>query len=231
MDYVIFTEPTGSDNICYGHRGAIWAIVKIYGKKSHGGLPQLGVDAVKVSMKIIQELYNSVPEIVSKYNIIPEVSKRPSVLVGTVRCGSWMNTVADYCELSIVRRLIPEENLDEVRSKIINVIEKVTMDFKAKYDYDEFYSVETITSDVKNEIYEVMRRKIREVRQREPGLVLSPGTFDMRFTVKEGIPSINYGPGRIEQAHATDEYVEIKDFFDSIKVLSLTLLELSKTIK
>ncbi|AAY81424.1 M20 family metallopeptidase [Sulfolobus acidocaldarius] len=231
VDYVIFTEPTGSDNICYGHRGAIWAIVKIYGKKSHGGLPQLGVDAVKVSMKIIQELYNSVPEIVSKYNIIPEVSKRPSVLVGTVRCGSWMNTVADYCELSIVRRLIPEENLDEVRSKIINVIEKVTMDFKAKYDYDEFYSVETITSDVKNEIYEVMRRKIREVRQREPGLVLSPGTFDMRFTVKEGIPSINYGPGRIEQAHATDEYVEIKDFFDSIKVLSLTLLELSKTIK
>ncbi|AHC52149.1 succinyl-diaminopimelate desuccinylase [Sulfolobus acidocaldarius SUSAZ] len=231
VDYVIFTEPTGSDNICYGHRGAIWAIVKIYGKKSHGGFPQLGVDAVKVSMKIIQELYNSIPDTVSRYNIIPEVSKRPSVLVGTIRCGSWMNTVADYCELSIVRRLIPEENLYDVRGKIINVIERVTMDYKAKYDYDEFYSVETITSDVKNEIYEVMRRKIKEVRQREPELVLSPGTFDMRFTVKEGIPSINYGPGKIEQAHVTDEYVEIKDFFDSIKVLSLTLLELSKTIK
>ncbi|TRM75606.1 succinyl-diaminopimelate desuccinylase, partial [Sulfolobus sp. A20-N-F8] len=33
INYVIFTEPTGADNVCYGHRGAIWAIVRVYGKK------------------------------------------------------------------------------------------------------------------------------------------------------------------------------------------------------
>ncbi len=228
VDYAIFTEPTGADNVCYGHRGAIWAIVRVYGKKSHGGLPQLGIDAVRVSTKMIQELYNSLPDITSNYEIIPEVSKKPSILVGTVRCGSWVNTVADYCEFSIVRRLIPEEDLNEVRGKILEILERVSKEFKAKYEYDEFYAVDTIMSSVNDKIYEVMKRKVKEVRGVEPRLVMSPGTFDMRFTVKEGILSINYGPGRIELAHATDEYVEINDFYDSIKVLAMTLMELSK---
>ncbi|TRM74176.1 succinyl-diaminopimelate desuccinylase, partial [Sulfolobus sp. A20-N-F8] len=118
--------------------------------------------------------------------------------------------------------------LDEVRGKILDILEGVSKEFKARYEYDEFYAIDTITSDVNDKIYEIMRRKVKEIRGVEPRLVLSPGTFDMRFTVKEGILSINYGPGRIELAHATDEYVEINDFYDSIKILAMTLMELSK---
>lgn len=229
INYAIFTEPTGSDNLCYGHRGAIWAIVKIFGKKSHGGLPQLGIDALKVSVKIINKLYDSIPDITSKYNIIPEVSKKPSILIGTIKCGNWMNTVADYCEFSIVRRLIPEEELKEVRESIIKIISETTREYNARYEYDEFYAVDTIISDFNDTLYKIFKEKVKEVKGKEPNLVLSPGTFDIRFTVKNGIKSINYGPGRIEQAHATDEYVELKDFYDSIKVLALALYELSKS--
>ncbi|BFH74019.1 M20 family metallopeptidase [Sulfurisphaera javensis] len=228
VNYTIFTEPTGPDNVCYGHRGALWAIIKVYGKKSHGGLPQLGVDAVKASVQIINELYNSVPDITSSYNIIPSVAKKPSILVGTIKCGSWMNIVADYCEFTIVRRLVPEERLDDVRDKILHVLDDVNKRTGIRYDYDEFYAIDTIASNVNDKIYKIFKEKVKEVRGKEPELVLSPGTFDIRFTVKEGIVSINYGPGKIEQAHATDEYVELKDFYDSIKVLALVLLELGK---
>lgn len=120
VNYVIFTEPTGPDNVCNGHRGAIWAIVRVYGKKSHGGFPQLGIDAVKATSLMIEELYKAIPDIVSKYEISPESGKKPTILVGVVKCGTWVNTVADYCEFSIVRRLIPEENLEEVRHSIID---------------------------------------------------------------------------------------------------------------
>jgi len=229
VDYAIFTEPTGADNICYGHRGAIWAIVKIFGKKSHGGLPQLGVDALKASVKIIDRLYDSVPDVTSRYNIIPEVAKKPSILIGTIKCGSWMNTVADYCEFTIVRRLIPEERLDEVREGMLKIIESVSKEYGVRYEYDEFYAIDTIAENTSDLIYKIFKEKVREVRGKEPELVLSPGTFDIRFTVRNGIRSLNYGPGRIEQAHATDEYVELKDFYDSIKVLALVLYELSKS--
>ncbi|QXJ28736.1 Acetylornithine deacetylase [Saccharolobus shibatae B12] len=226
-DYVIFTEPTGPDNICNGHRGAIWAVVKVYGKKSHGGFPQLGIDAVKASAIMIERLYASLPNITSKYNITPEAGKKPSILVGTVKCGTWVNTVADYCEFSIVRRLIPEERIDEVRESILRVLRNVSSETGVKFDYDEFYAVDTVVSEDKR-LIEALRKSIKEVRGVDPNVVLSAGTFDIRFTVSEGIKSINYGPGRIELAHATDEFVYVKDLLDSIKVLGRVLLEVAK---
>ncbi|MEM0304675.1 MAG: peptidase dimerization domain-containing protein [Saccharolobus sp.] len=129
-----------------------------------------------------------------------------------------MNTVADYCEFTIVRRLIPEENLESVRENIIKVLEDVSKETKTNYEYDEFYAIDTMISNPNDKL---LSEEIKTIRGKVPDL--SPGTFDI---IREGIPSINYGPGRIEQAHATDEYVELKDFYDSIKVLALTLYEL-----
>ncbi|ACR41224.1 M20 family metallopeptidase [Saccharolobus islandicus] len=226
-DYVIFTEPTGPDNICNGHRGAIWAVVKVYGKKSHGGFPQLGIDAVKAVAIMIERLYSSLSNITSKYNIVPEAGKKPSILVGTVKCGTWVNTVADYCEFSIVRRLIPEERIDEVRESILRLLREVSNETGVKFDYDEFYAVDTVVSE-DGRLIDALRKAIREVRGVDPNVVLSAGTFDIRFTVSEGIKSINYGPGRIELAHSTDEFVYVKDLLDSIKALGRVLLEVAK---
>ncbi|ACP37411.1 acetylornithine deacetylase or succinyl-diaminopimelate desuccinylase [Sulfolobus islandicus M.14.25] len=226
-DYVIFTEPTGPDNICNGHRGAIWAVVKIYGKKSHGGFPQLGIDAAKAVAIMIERLYSSLSNITSKYNIVPEAGKKPSILVGTVKCGTWVNTVADYCEFSIVRRLIPEERIDEVRESILRLLRDVSSETGVKFDYDEFYAVDTVVSE-DGRLIDALRKAIREVRGVDPNVVLSAGTFDIRFTVSEGIKSINYGPGRIELAHSTDEFVYVKDLLDSIKALGRVLLEVAK---
>lgn len=225
INYAIFTEPSGLENLCVGHRGAIWSLVKIYGKKAHGGFPQLGIDAVKITLEIIKELYKSIKNVKSNYNIIPEISKYPSILVGKVNCGTWFNTVADKCEFSIVRRLIPEESLEEVRMEILHIIRNIAEMHNAKYEYNEFYTIDTIISYDKN-LIQVFRETIKIITGKEPQLVISPGTFDMRFTVQEGIPSINFGPGRIESAHATDEFVDIDDFIKSIKILSVAISKL-----
>ncbi|QGA53897.1 ArgE/DapE family deacylase [Sulfolobus sp. E5-1-F] len=225
-DYVIFTEPTGPDNICNGHRGAIWAIVKVYGKKSHGGFPQLGIDAVKAVAIMIERLYASIPNITSKYSIMPEAGKKPSILVGTVKCGTWVNTVADYCEFSIVRRLIPEERIDEVRESILRILREVSDETGVRFNYDEFYAVDTVVSEDK-ELTEALKKGIKEIRGVDAITVLSAGTFDIRFTISEGIKSINYGPGRIEVAHASDEFVYVKDLLDSIKVLGRLILNIA----
>jgi len=34
---MVFTEPLGVANICFGHRGAVWSRGQVYGTKSHGG--------------------------------------------------------------------------------------------------------------------------------------------------------------------------------------------------
>ncbi len=54
--------------------------------------------------------------------------------------------------------------------------------------------------------------------------MLSPGTFDIRFAVNQGIHAIGYGPGRLELSHTTDEWLNLEEFYTSIRVVALGLL-------
>src|ERR1700676_2635568 len=46
-DYVVITEPLNVDNICLGHRGAIWGEITTLGTPSHGSTPERGINAVE----------------------------------------------------------------------------------------------------------------------------------------------------------------------------------------
>jgi succinyl-diaminopimelate desuccinylase len=224
-DYVIFTEPLGGDMICHGHRGAIWGFVKVFGRKAHGGHPGRGVDATRNTCKIVNRIYEEIPSknMRSLYNITPEEGRRPTILIGTIHCGTWANTVADECEFSFVRRLIPEETVESARNELLNVLKNAkSSNPEFSYEYREHYAVESVITDTTADLANVFKRSVREVLRRDASFVLAPGTFDIRFTVAAGINSINYGPGRVEQAHINDEYVDVKDFFDSIKVLAVS---------
>jgi succinyl-diaminopimelate desuccinylase len=231
-DYVVFTEPAGIWRILNGHRGALWGFIKVFGRKAHGGFPQLGIDAIRKANEILVKYYeeaDKLKSIESNYKIIPEAGKNPSLLIGTLNCGDWMNTVADECTLSFVRRLIPEERIDDARGKILSVLkEKEEKDKGFRYDYTEHYAVDTIIENTNNELYNSFSLAIEEILGVKPEIGISAGTFDMRFTHFANIPSINYGPGKIELAHSTDEYVDIKDLLTSIKVISTALYVLGK---
>src|SRR5260370_41679037 len=47
-DYVVITEPLNADNICLGHRGAIWGEITTFGRLSHGSTLELGVTAIEL---------------------------------------------------------------------------------------------------------------------------------------------------------------------------------------
>lgn len=49
--------------------------------------------------------------------------KSSSLIVGQIKCGDWVNMVADECTFGFVRRLIPEEKLENARKEIINILE------------------------------------------------------------------------------------------------------------
>jgi succinyl-diaminopimelate desuccinylase len=77
-----------------------------------------------------------------------------------------MNTVVDYYEFAIVRRLIPEERLDEVREGMLKIIESVSKEYGVRDEYDEFYAIDTITENTSDLIYKIFKEKVREVRSK-----------------------------------------------------------------
>ncbi|AFZ69966.1 acetylornithine deacetylase or succinyl-diaminopimelate desuccinylase [Caldisphaera lagunensis DSM 15908] len=228
LNYLIFTEPLNPTNIGIGHRGALWGTFNLYGKKSHGGFPQKGLDVIRCASKIINYIYEIADKrskTISKYPIIPEEAKRPSYLVGTINGGEWMNTVADFLTFSYVRRLIPEETLEFARNEVNEIIKYTENECKGiKIEFLPYYEVDNIMFPVDNGV-KIISEKIKEVYNVNPSIVLSPGTFDIRFIYNKGIESFNYGPGLLELAHATDEYVYVEDLIKSTKVISLFLKE------
>ncbi|MGC8566703.1 MAG: M20 family metallopeptidase [Caldisphaera sp.] len=225
LDYLIFTEPLDPTNVCIGHRGALWGFFKLYGKKSHGGFPVKGGDTIRCAAKIINYIYelsDKKSNVTSNYNIIPETSKHPSFLVGTINGGDWMNTVSDYLIFSYVRRLIPEEKLENSFNEIqeiINLSNKICPEIKT--EFETYYSTDSVIME--NSLDNKFLELIEKVYNKKPAIVLSPGTFDIRFVSNLKIKSFNYGPGLLEKAHASDEYINIEDLLNTTKVLSLYL--------
>jgi acetylornithine deacetylase len=48
---------------------------------------------------------------------------------------------------------------------------------------------------------------------------MSPSVTDAGWLGRAGIPTVIYGPGRLEQAHAVDESAEVKELVDFVKVM------------
>ena len=209
-------------------------MVRVKGVKSHGSMPFLGKDAVFYTTKIISKLYDYADSksmsITSNYNIIPEGAKKPSLAIGTVKCGTWANTVADECEFSVYRRLIPEEKLNDVRSELLNIMNSVEKPNGVELEIDEKYATDSILENTENAYYKSLELAIREVTGKDANLVLSPGTFDIRFTNAIDVPGLNYGPGTLEQAHVSNEKLSLEDFKKSIIITALGLYNMALNV-
>ncbi len=226
---MVFTEPLGVANICFGHRGAVWGRVQVYGAKSHGGFPTEGVDAIRAATQCVSCLYEKVEYDAklkkSRHPIIPPSARKPSMVIGFLQGGTWANTVADRAEFWYVRRLIPEETLEDARQEINTCLREAQRDNPhVRLVNTEVYSTPSVYSDRASSISKAFEYAIKRTVHRRPRKVLSPGTFDIRFAVNQGIHAIGYGPGRLELSHTTDEWLNLEEFYTSIRVVALGLL-------
>src|SRR5436853_2541547 len=72
--YVVITEPLNVDNICLGHRGAIWGEITTFGRQSHGSTPERGVNAIEQMAGFLDEAVQVLkPRLQQRINRTPVV--------------------------------------------------------------------------------------------------------------------------------------------------------------
>lgn len=227
-DYVVITEPLNVDNICLGHRGAIWGEITTLGCQSHGSTPERGVNAIEQMAEFIAEANHDLkPNLRERLNstpVVPPSASAASLSFGTISGGTNVNSVPHRCCVSFDRRLVMGECLEDARREIFDLLEqraKVQPDFR--YEYVERYATGPTWVSSETPIVHAFTTAIQDVLGRNPGYVCSPGTDDQRFVVHNaGIQQcIVYGPGEIIQTHVIDESLAISDLLTSIKVMAL----------
>jgi len=236
VDHVIIPEPLNKDRICLGHRGVWWAEIETKGRIAHGSMPFLGDSAIRHMGAVLEafehELYPALDRKQTMMPVVPEGARRSTLNLNSLHGGQTEDffpglpspTVADSCRLVIDRRFLLEESVDEVKSEVTAILDRLKRE-RPRFDYAlrDLMEVLPTMTERNTPVVSAVAAGIRRVIGREPDYVISPGTYDQKHIARIGHlhETIAYGPGILDLAHQPDEYVGIEDMVESAKVMAL----------
>ncbi len=223
-DYAVVAEPSGPANIWFGNKGAVWALVEVFGRQAHGSTPWLGDNAfekmVELAHLMMRELKPRIESRVSRYEFeVPEGARATITIGGEVRGGAKVNVVPGYYAFSVDRRVLPEEDVEEAAREIVEFVEKARERIPGLNARVRIVSKFPATvTDPNSRLVRALAEAIREVVGVEPRRTVCIGGLDTRYFQERGIEAATYGPGESRVAHTADEYVEVKNVVDVAKV-------------
>lgn len=209
LDFCIIGEPT-SLNIGIAHKGSIKLEIKATGENAHGAMPGLGINAINMMPELIREIQFKI--LPSYKNIENAILGNPTLNIGVIRGGQAFNIVPGSCFIEIDRRVLPEEEIDDVIAEFKYAINKLCnkiAGFKAEIVPVEEYILplhlpeDNFYLDSLNDVC-----KKYEKNSIKTGLAYAT---DGGFTSLYSIPTVIFGPGSINVSHKPGEYVEAKE--------------------
>ena len=238
VDHVIIPEPLNKDRICLGHRGVWWAEIETKGAIAHGSMPFLGDSAIRHMGAVLhafeEELFPALDRKQTEMPVVPEGARRSTMNINSIHGGQTEDhfpglpspNVADSCRAVIDRRFLLEESLDEVKSEVTSILDRLKRE-RPKFDYSIRDMMEVLPTMTERDapVVTAVAEGIRQLFGREPDYVISPGTYDQKHIARIGHlhDCIAYGPGILDLAHRPDEWVGIDDMVESAKVMAISL--------
>lgn len=238
VDHVIIPEPLNKDRICLGHRGVWWAEIETKGEIAHGSMPFLGDCAVRHMGAVLEAferyLFPALDQKQTAMPVVPEGARRSTMNINSIHGGQTDDfrpglpspNVPDWCRLTIDRRFLLEEKIAEVKTEVTSILDRLKRE-RRKFDYEirDIMEVQPTMTERDAPVVKAVAEAIRDIFDREPDYVISPGTYDQKHVARIGhiYDCIAYGPGILDLAHRPDEWVGIQDMVESAKVMAIGL--------
>lgn len=230
VDYAIIGEPT---NLAIGvaHKGMEWMKIIIRGKSAHGSTPEKGANAIYQAARVAKEIEKLNQVLQQKDH--PLVGS-PSINVGVISGGDDPNIVPHVCFLELDRRYTPEETRDSLYQEIKHILTSLKIVYP---DYQcEVIPMEDrvcplgnipLDLDPHNELVIALQENLKEFTGQNPVTTAFRAWSDAALLHKElAIPSLVFGPGRSEKAHAADEGIEESKLIEAVKVYLTTIFDI-----
>ena len=220
-----------SYQVVTAHNGCLQMEVTVHGKMAHAAIPDTGIDALQGAVTILNALYEQnklYKAITSKVDGI----KHPYLNVGRIEGGTNTNVVPGKVVLKLDRRMIPEENPDQVEADVRRVIAEAA----AKYpgitvEIKRLLRADALKPMPGNAPLVSALQKHGEAVFGEP--IPTSGTplyTDVRLYGAAGVPAAIYGAGPRtvleSNAKRADEHIVLEDLRKATKVVARSLLDL-----
>ena len=200
-DFGVAVEPTGLD-IVHTHKGALWFRLITRGKTAHGATPHQGQNAIYKMAQVIEFLSGEYSaRLARKSN---PLLGRATVNVGGIRGGQQINMVADWCEVEIDRRTLPNESHEKILTGLRMALAKRGLRVETKIIRD----CQPLATKANHPMIRLLAQSARKFSPHSKR-VGAPWFCDAAIFAAHGIPSVAFGPGRIGKAHTADECIEL----------------------
>ena len=174
-------------------------------------------------------IYNDQPLLQSMTESLTKLTKSLNMISGGIK----ENVIPDRCEAFIDFRLLPNQTSEMIiigLTQLINVIgfkvNSTPTENLSGEVYLEIYreGTSSVWEDYKNsQIAKEFKIIVENIYDKKSFFFLAPGSTDAHYYRNSGYckETLHFGPGNARLLHATNEYVEIQDFINSIKVYAL----------
>lgn len=238
-DFVIIAEPS-DDLISLAQKGRMEFKISVTGKSAHASAPHMGNNAIYSMAKIVSELeaLNDNMEIEDQ-----DLGKGTLVVSEIVSRAPSRSSVADYCEISIDRRLTwgesPEYALDQVQKLPSVVAAQAVVEFHTfeEPSYTGLVPQKECTFPAwKIEKDHAVTRSTVSAYEHlfntSPTLTTWPfSTNGVAIMGKHNIPVIGYGPGVLEACHVPNEYVKKEQVLRAAMMYAAMCVTYTKEIR
>lgn len=218
-DGAIVAEPTEM-RVVSASKGVLRFRIKTRGKAAHSAKPHLGVNAISHMAAVIQALDQQSRTLAARSHPLLGAA---TLNIGQIHGGEQINFVPDRCEIAIDRRLIPGEDPEQVWAGYALLAAQLGAEAERPMIADG--AMETASdSDL---VHAAQRVLVDLGRPIAP--VGVPFGSDASKLYRQGIPSIIFGPGSIDRAHAAVEYVECDQVLEAAAFYRRFLLDFQPT--
>lgn len=204
----IVAEPT-SLRIVAATKGVLRFEIQLQGRAAHSARPELGRSAILAAAHVvlaIDDLHRGLA------GTTHPLLGAATGCIGTIAGGVQINMVPEHCRLAVDRRLLPGETVADVLASYQQVIDAVagTIPLTAAILDPPLLVDEPLETPLSSAVVQVAT-EVAAAGNLQPAPIGVPYGSDASKLSARGIPSIVFGPGSIDQAHAAVEYVPVAE--------------------
>ncbi|MDO3387411.1 acetylornithine deacetylase [Gilvimarinus sp. SDUM040013] len=201
--YAVVGEPTSLQPI-HMHKGILMESIRVVGAAGHSSNPALGNSALEAMHEVMGELMSYRTELQERFCNPGFSVAIPTLNLGCIHGGDGANRICGECELHFDLRSTPGMHNDELREQISRRLSPLAERRKVDIVFSTlFEGVDPFYQDTDSDLVKACERLTGQTPASVGFATEAP------FYREMGMQTVVMGPGSIDQAHQSNEYIAI----------------------
>jgi acetylornithine deacetylase/succinyl-diaminopimelate desuccinylase-like protein len=227
-DFGICVEPTDL-RVAIAQKGCVSIRVTTHGVAAHGANPERGVNAIEKMAEVIGGIKNARVPVAE----VPRVGQiRGTYNIGVIEGGQMFFIVPDRCSIWVDRRTVPGETQEEAVQGLRELVLAICPEAEVvaerqdwKWERIQKRGIRSCLIEPESRIVQTVADSVECVTGQSAEYHVQNAWCETDFLINDlGIPTVNFGPGKMELAHTSDEHIEVESLMRGIETLAMTIV-------